>query len=203
MQNKVEGIDVIRERLLNRKDTSAVFRELEIASFLSMHGCRVRFVKETNVRGRDFDLDVEAKGQRISVEVTEILDRTLSFKTALNKFKKKRSQVPSHRPAVLYIHVPFEWMQTGQMMFLHIDPAIKRFFVLSRRYNMIVFVSEHFISTGNRLVFRGDGQPVYSHVARHKISDTSVFIAQRDRWNDSSLSKSFLTWLRTERAKQE
>jgi hypothetical protein len=201
MKNKVDGIDVMREGVIKRSDTRAVFRELEIASLLSMRGCSVKFIKTSNVRGEDFDLQVEVNGQRISVEVTEILDRALSFRTAFNKFRKKRSQVPSHSPAVLYINIPYEWTKNRGAMFLHIDAAIRQFFVRSRRYNIVIFVWDYFIPAGDGFLFRGGMQPIYSHVARHSISDVSVFLAQRDRWNDCSMSKSFLYWLRTQRAK--
>src|ERR1700733_4399651 len=203
MRNKVGNIDVIRESLLHKPDTRAVFRELEIASFLSMHGCTVKFVKESNVRGEDFDLQVEVNGQRISVEVTEILDRTLSFRAAFNKFQKKRNQVPSHSPAVLYIYVPYEWMKNRGVMFLHVEAAIRQFFRRSRRYNIVIFICEDFNSTGDGFKFGLRVQPIYSHVGRHRISDVSAFLAQRDRWNDSSMSKSFFYWLRTQRARQE
>jgi hypothetical protein len=92
-------------------------------------------------------------------------------------------------------------MKDRGAMFLHVDAAIRKFFLRSRRYNIVVFICEYFISTGDGYIFRGRVQPIFSH--RHRISDVSVFLPQRDRWNDSSMSKSFFYWLRTQRAKQE
>jgi hypothetical protein len=193
-----EGFDVLRERL-RRLNTESSFVEAEIASLLVFNDFGVRIMKETGVRGADFDFSVTRGGTTISVEVTSKRRGALTAQTIKNTLDSKRNQVPADRPAVLYMHVPREWMR-GRRAFNLFSRTISDFFLHSRRFNAIVLVSEDVIP------FLDGGFPAtvmqacYNNIARHPFTWMELFTPLR-RDGKTRCSQSLLEKLESYRAK--
>ena len=203
VNNRLHGLETLRQRFLRRNDTRAPFTETEVASLLIYNGCSVRVVAESGVRGQDFDLAVTTHGVEVNVEVTSITGGPLSLNTTLNKLTGKRNQVPHNRPAVLYLYIPETWMERRSFAILILDAAIRRFFLKSRRYNMIVLVWEAISTTPEGGVPHMYIQPVFNNRARLKIPDRTVFTLKRNNWGITRNSKSVLDSLRSYRMRQQ
>ena len=176
-----KGSFVLIERLRSRQDLKSSFLETEIAAMLTKNGGRVDGVKESGIKGEDFDLLVTHLNAQVSVEVTAATAAIPSARAITNKLKEKASQVPPDRPAVLYLHVPASWMYEplGRRV---LGPPISRFMRNSHRFGMIVLNWEDIIPRipGGGGYPKWTMQPIYSHVARHPLPDTSHFIPTRD-----------------------
>lgn len=182
VNNRLDGLETLRQQFLTRNDTRASFTEAEVASLLIYNGCSVRVVEESGVRGQDFDLDATVNGVQVSVEVTVITGGPLSINTVMNKLHGKRNQVPHDRPAVLYMHIPEDWMRRRSWAVLILGAAIRRFFFRSRRYNIIVFIWETIRVTPEGGIPHMFFQPVYNNYARFKLPDSTVFTLKRNNW---------------------
>jgi hypothetical protein len=152
LEQRAKGFDTLRQRLQTRA-TKPCFVEAEIASLLVYNGFEVEIIGETGVRGDDFDLSAAKDGVVLSVEVTAKQDGPLTVQTIINTLRAKRTQVPAHRPAVLYIQVPPEWMRDTQRAQNIFTQAFCEFFKRSRRFNAFVLVWEEV------LPFMGGGFP--------------------------------------------
>jgi hypothetical protein len=166
---------------------------------LAHNNCAVRIVKESGVRGQDFDLEITLRGLPVNVEVTAIAQRPLNAQTLLNRLRKKCNQVPKDNPAILYIHIPDIWMRNRSLAFLVLDRAIRRFFLKSRRYNMICFIWEEVANEPHGFVPRMSVQPVFNNHARFPMSDYRPFCVQPDKWGTKRMSDSILQAVRTYR----
>jgi hypothetical protein len=199
---KLQEGEELRQRFLKRNDTRASFIETEVASLLIYNGCSVRVVGESGARGQDFDLAATVRGVSVTVEVTAITKGPMTINTVLNKLHGKRDQVPADRPAVLYIHIPENWMRNRSLAFLILDTAIRRFFRKSRRYNTVVFLWEwvRIAPDGNKAHM--SVQPVYNNHPRFRIPDYTVFSLKRNQWGMQRVSRSLLEALRTLRMSQ-
>ena len=110
----------------------------------------------------------------MSVEVTSKEEGALTVQKITNTLKEKRKQVPPHRPALLYMHVPAEWMK-GRRTFFVFTKAIRDFYLRSRRFNAVVLVSEEvipFLSGGFPTMVM---QANYCHLARHPFTWMELF----------------------------
>jgi hypothetical protein len=196
---RVRDSELIKQRFLTRNDTRSSFIEAEVASMLAHNNCAVRIVKESGVRGQDFDLEITLRGLPVNVEVTAIAQRPLNAQTLLNRLRKKCNQVPKDNPAILYIHIPDIWMRNRSLAFLVLDRAIRRFFLKSRRYNMICFIWEEVANEPHGFVPRMSVQPVFNNHARFPMSDYRPFCVQPDKWGTKRMSDSILQAVRTYR----
>jgi hypothetical protein len=195
-----EGIRVewLRQRMGERSDIQATFVELEVASLISHNGGDVRVIEESGIKGQDFDLLATLNGLDISVEVTTVSHRPLTVQTVLNRLRKKRNQVPDHRPAVLYMHVPAQWMR-GDTVAAPVFLASHQFMRSSRRFNAIILVSEEMIpvdSMGRSSMLM---RPGYNNFPRHPIPDMTAFLPTPDRTGKSLCADSLLASLRAYR----
>jgi hypothetical protein len=78
-------------------------------------------------------------------EVTSIIGGPPSVRSLLNKLHNKRSQLPSNRPAILYLSLPDIWMDNRNLGFLILNAAARQFMIRSKRMNSIVFIGERYI----------------------------------------------------------
>lgn len=195
---KAKGFDVLRERL-RRPNTEPSFVEAEIASLLVFNGFEVEIVKETGIRGDDFDLLATRGGSTVSVEVTSKREGKLTVQTVKNTLDSKRNQVPPHRPAILYMHVPAEWMK-GRRAFIVFSRAIRDFFLRSRRFNAIILISEEVVPFLNGGFPRTEMQPCYSHIARHPFTWMELFTPM-PKDGKIQCAQSLLQWLKKHRTK--
>jgi hypothetical protein len=199
VKHEFKGLETLRQRFLKRNDTRASFTETEVASLLIYNGCSVRAVEELGIRGHDFDLAATIRGVEVSVEVTSIDEGPLLLSRVLNKLHGKRNQVRFDRPAVLYVHIPEAWMRQRSFAVLVMGAAIRRFFIKSRRYNMIVFIWDIKSANGTVQTFF---QPVFNNRARFRLPDYTAFTIKRDKWGISRRSESLLGALQRFRTRQ-
>lgn len=171
---KTKGLNSLIERFLKRP-TKACFLEAEIASLLVYNGFQVEIVKETGVRGDDFDLLASSDANKVSVEVTSKIEGPLTTRTIANTLQSKRDQVPDSRPAVLYISISPKWMHNEKRAYQIFTSAINRFGLRSRRFNAVVLTWEEVIPA-----FDG-GFPTmmiracYIHRARFPLPQADLF----------------------------
>ncbi|MGC1779588.1 MAG: hypothetical protein WBB34_16755 [Xanthobacteraceae bacterium] len=200
---KVSGFERFRQRLLKRKDTSALFSEALVASLLTRNGAAVQIVGESGKRGEDFDLLVTIGGVPVSVEVTGLHGTTLSVRAILNKLRSKRSQVPSNRAAVLYLIAPNAWMKNYTAAFLVFNEALIRFTRASRRFNAVVLIWEGIKAAEGGGFAQSHLQPIYNNRARWVIPDRGIFNLKADNWGRYLYSDPFVEKLKTFRLKQQ
>jgi hypothetical protein len=204
IKTSFDGVETLRRRYLKRDDTRSAFTETEVAALLAFNGCKVRIDEEIGIRGRDYDLSASYQGVEASVEVTCITGGPLSLQTTLNRLNEKRTQVPADKPAVLYVYIPAAWTVLFTFSRIVLGTAVRRFFLRSRRYNIIVFMWERaFLADGCGRVTLAV-QPVYNERARFRLPDRTVFSAKRDRnWGLTRSSDSFYQSLLTKRMLEE
>ena len=101
---RVRDSELIKQRFLTRNDTRSSFIEAEVASMLAHNNCAVRIVKESGVRGQDFDLEITLRGLPVNVEVTAIAQRPLNAQTLLNNFGRNVTKFPrTTQPCCIFI----------------------------------------------------------------------------------------------------
>jgi len=195
--NHADGFDVLRERFRTRKMRSC-FVESEVASMLSCKGFQIKIIKESGRRGEDFDILAIANETEISVEVTSKIEAKLTENTIRNTLHAKRSQVSKDRPAVLYLHVPPDWMRDRPVF----TEAITNFVRRSRRFNAFVVIWEEV------LPFLDGGFPTVqmrvcsSHVARHPLYWAEDWAPATDRHGGMKMAEPFLEHLEAYRSRQ-
>jgi hypothetical protein len=198
---KTEGFDWLKERFFSRP-TKACFIESEVASLLVYNGLRVAVVKEVGRRGQDFDLLGSVGETTISVEVTSKVEGVLTVQGIRNTLYSKRNQVPPVRPAVLYLHVPGQWMRNYRRAIRVFTRAFREFSLRSRRYNAFVLVWEDILPIFNggfpQLVMRA----CYNNRARIPFVQTDLF-APIPRGGQIRCAHSLVEWLRNHRPKIE
>ena len=167
-----KGYDVLRQRFHSRA-TKPCFVEMEIASLLALNGLSVDIRQETGMRGEDFDfLATTSLGVSLGVEVTAKDAGPLTVESVINTLRKKRTQVP-HRPAVMYIRVPAEWMKPHARARRIFSQAFQAFFTSSKRFNAIVLVWEMARHYGPNGAFCGMiMEPCYNNRPRHQTRFT-------------------------------
>ncbi len=196
----VKGIDEMKNRFLSRP-TKPCFIEAEIASMHVYNGFQVEIIKESGKRGEDFDLSAIKDGTAVSVEVTSKIDGPLTVRTIKNTLHDKRSQVPADCPAVLYTHIPAEWMRHEAKSSDVLTEAVVEFIKRSKRFNIIVFVWEEVIP------FMTGGFPIlsmracFNEMPRHRFEPRHLFEPQQRPDQRSTMAYNFLERLEALRAR--
>ena len=193
MRAPAKGLEVLKERFLARS-TKSCFIEAEIASSLVFNGFQVEILKEHGKKGEDFDLLATKDGATISVEVTSKLDGALTVKRIKNTLQAKRRQVSPDRPAVLYIHVPADWMRLELESMPVFDEAFQKFMSSSRRFNVIVLASEAVVPYLNGGIPTTLTRACFNNRPRHPLEHPGLFQVQLGK------TASFLERLRSTRA---
>jgi hypothetical protein len=200
IKGKVKGRDILKERFFKRA-TKPCFIETEIASLLVFNGFEVEIIKESGVKGEDFDLLAKKDSITISVEVTSKEDGPLTVQTIKNTLHSKRNQVPGNRPAVLYIHIPAEWMSNIPKAQTIFSEAIVNFIARSKRFNAVVLVWEHVIP------FMKGGFPqltmwaCYNNIPRYSFEGIRLFEPRKGSDGKIRFAYSFLDDLKKYQAK--
>ncbi|MEX0959538.1 MAG: hypothetical protein WDZ63_09650 [Burkholderiales bacterium] len=165
------GFDILCERF-HRQNTKSSFAEAQIAASFLDEELQVNITATTGKRGEDFDFTVSREGLNISVEVTSRDVAPLSVETVINTLQKKRTQVPTDRPAVLYIVIPTEWTADGKTAEAIFAESTTAFFRNSARINAVVFVWEPMIIINEGMIV-GLAQRPYEHPhPRHCIGNS-------------------------------
>jgi hypothetical protein len=173
IHGRAEGLDSLKARFLTCP-TKPCFMEAEVASLFVCNGFHVKIIKESGKRGEDFDLLATRDGKAVSIEVTSKLGGILTAQTIENTLRAKRDQVSQDRPAVLYMHVPLEWMPDTNTI-PTFDDAIVDFMKRSRRFNAIVFFSEKNIPFLNGALTSQSMRACFNERPRHPFEPRTLF----------------------------
>ena len=101
----LDGFAELRARFITRT-LPDVFHELNVARMLHENGHRVRFVKESGVRGQDFDLLVN---DALAVEAKAKEERSFSASALRYAIGSDRTQLPSEGPGLFIMRIPDAW----------------------------------------------------------------------------------------------
>lgn len=193
--NKVEGFDVLRRRFHTRP-TKPCFIETEIASLLAFNGFKVEIMAESGKRGSDFDLAAKKVRIELSVEVTGKDELPFTVNTIKNTLKKKRTQTPSDRPAILYMHVPAIWMDNLPKAQAQFTEAFTDFFIRSHRLNGIVLVWERVVPFANGGFPQMMMWPCYNNRPRQPFNQWDLVTLGMDSEGKPRYALSFYDWLK-------
>jgi hypothetical protein len=200
LKTNFKGGDILKQRFLTRP-IKPCFAETEIAGLLAYNGYQVEVIGESGVRGEDFDLAASKDGVTLSIEITAKEDGPLTVQNILNTLKYKRTQVPSHRPAVLYLRIPSEWMAEPDKNRAIFTEAFQEFSRTSRRFNAYILTWENLVPFLNGAFLSSYMQPCYNHNARHPYSPSHLLTPIPSSDGRVQTTYSFLDWLRTIQSK--
>lgn len=193
--NKVDGFDVLRRRFHTRP-TKPCFIETEIASLLTFNGFKVEIMAESGKRGSDFDLAAKKERIELNVEVTGKDELPFTVNTIKNTLKKKRTQTPSDRPAILYMHVPASWMDNLRKAQSQFTEAFTDFFIRSHRLNGIVLVWERVVPFANGGFPQMTMWPCFNNRPRHPFNQWDLVTRGADSEGKPRYALSFYNWLK-------
>jgi len=132
-----EGFDAALNRFRKRPLRSSFF-EAHIASQFAECGHRVTVIKESGVRGQDFDFQAVRNGMCVNVEVTETLRPQPCADALAEKLRKKVSQLPSDAPGILALVIPDSWATMADIVEPALGFACTNLFRRSRRINAVI-----------------------------------------------------------------
>jgi hypothetical protein len=96
---------------LSRKGLEETFYELRVARSLQRRGCLVKFLVESRVKGKDFDLEGLVGSQPIFVEAKCVTDEPPYRRSLLsNILRKAAPQLPSEGGGIIFVMLPFSWV---------------------------------------------------------------------------------------------
>lgn len=166
-------------RLLER-DVRPVFFELSATGFFKRRGFRVTINEETGVKGKDFDFIAQTPdGTLINVEASEFLSQTFSINALINKLLSKRKQVPTDKPAILFLHVHSSWYDLNDISFCLMKTTFD-FFRRSKRYNAVIFQVEICGNAGEGFFWLIHLEPIMNPSPRHPIDTGFIFESNVD-----------------------
>jgi hypothetical protein len=168
LHSEAVGLEFLRRRFHTRP-TKPCFIEAQIASLQVANGFRVEIVGESGLRGRDFDLTARRDGMALNIEVTGKDEIPLSAKTIRNTLTSKRTQLPTTVPAIVYMHVPANWMQDKKAAQAIFSEAFNDVFSRSRRFSAVVLVWEYVMATPDGGTSSVEVWPCYNNNARHPL----------------------------------
>jgi hypothetical protein len=171
---QVAGFGDIVKKFKDDPNTEANYCELEVGALLRMLGFSFQFVKESNIKERDFDILLDFHANlRVPVESKCKLDKTdLSSGTIKNTLDKARLQLPRDGKSFIFMKVPQEWIldearevSTAQAL---IQTSCEAFLARSKRVASIMVYSffdieeSGGVQTGFKLHEIQSKQPEYS-----------------------------------------
>jgi len=167
------SFDELCNRMKTRELRSSYF-EGEAAGFFMRAGFEVLAKPETGVKREDFDFSATKGDVTINGEVTALSSTIYSPKTLESALKKKRSQLPDDKPAVIFCAVPHSWYEFADLRFSLFRQTFL-FFRGSKRINAVVYFFEEWIelNDGNTAFYKSF-LPITNQTARHPV-DLSLF----------------------------
>jgi len=126
----------------NTARLESAITELTAANYFSMHGIPVRFNAEKQVKGQDYDLEVQLlSGIWIPCEVkTKLEDTKLSKGAIVDKLKEAKKQTPEDEPCIAFLKLPGDWLDEENCIEI-VENAIKE---VLRNTEKISLVMMHF-----------------------------------------------------------
>jgi hypothetical protein len=109
------------------------------------------------------------------VEITSKLDGPLTVKTIRNTLHAKRNQVPSDRPAVLYVQIPSDWMRSEPTAMPVFNEALLELMKRSKRFNAVILVWEEVIPLVGGGIHTMSTRACFNDQPRHPFADPHLF----------------------------
>lgn len=162
------GFEALLERF-SRPDTKPSCIEADVASLFAEEQFEVEIIRERGIRGQDFDFRATKDAISVSVEVTAKSPVPISAKTLFNTLSEKRDQVPSDKPAILYVQIPKTWASGGAITEQALSAAISNNFARSRRFNAVVIIWEFLIPAFTGAVIGLAYRPFIHPNPRHQL----------------------------------
>lgn len=133
-------------RRMRGRSLRSTFYELWSAHYMLESGYEIFAKRETFQKGRDFDFSAVREGKTVNVEVTALTAAAFSEATLMNALNKKRKQLPSDQPSIIFCAYPESWFGIERDPADFLSDVTNRFFRGSKRVNAIVYVTEVHIS---------------------------------------------------------
>ncbi|MCL6684469.1 hypothetical protein [Sphingomonas alba] len=183
------GFREVCRRLGTREDMRSAAFEAFAAQMFGERGFSVMARPETGRLGEDFDFAVRADdGMEINVEATSLTVRSFSEGTIMSALRKKRSQLPNDKPAVIVCFLPGTWReQIGDLVGV-LTPIALRFLRGTKRINHLVFCEDLMspFEKGGSASFHIIG--FRNHFVRFAAPRLDRMIVER-LWNDKEVTE--------------
>ena len=169
-------------RRLSTRDLRATYFEIRAMGQFLNAGFDVEVRRETGIRGADFDFLAKKGSISIAVEVTALDEKPFRELAIKNALGKKRSQLPSHIPSVIYCLVPTIWKAIRIDLDSHVETAATAFMDGTERVNVVVIAIERHVDgptpgTGSVSLIC---KPVTSRRPRHDADLSFLYCGNAD-----------------------
>jgi hypothetical protein len=192
--------DILRKRF-HERPTKPCYIELQVASLLSVNGFHIEIIGESGVRGRDFDLSATQDTISLSIEITGKDDIPLTANTIRNTLRGKRTQIPTNRPAILYMHIPAIWMRDRAQAQRTFTEAFESSFRNSHRFNAVFLIWEDVIPNEHGGLSETTLWPCYNNYPRNPFNKWSLLDLQTDSTGKPRFAISLYDFLKGVQAK--
>jgi hypothetical protein len=130
------------------KDLEASVAEFDSARLLFMNSIPIRFVEEIGKTGSDYDLCVDINGMSVACETKCKIEGTeLSVSAIKSRLKDARSQLPSDRPGIVFVHIPEAWVR-NELINEVAPQALNETFRGTRRISTVILFWEEWELSG-------------------------------------------------------
>ncbi len=182
-----KGFGEFCNRMRKRPGVSAFFELYSARVFLEA-GFQIECwpEREHRVKGEDFDFSARLGEIIVNVEVTSLDREVYALKPVVNTLKKKKNQLPSGAPAVIFCKFPASWFDRADFQ-PNIDLffAACRFFGGTERINAVVFLCDVVRDTPDGGAFFSSAYWVFTHpLPRHSFDTT--FFYREVAWADEA-----------------
>jgi hypothetical protein len=198
------GFPEICRRLSTRPTLRSAFYEASAAEIYQRRGFLIHARPETGTRGQDFDFSVVADGESANVEATAVAVRRFSARTIRHALNRKRSQLPTDKPAMIVcfipglneVDLPTELSKIGW-----------EFLRGTRRINYVIFVLDFVLpDDGDLINTRMDNLILGNASVRHQSSAVDqlmrsspvgiLAVKRNETWIGPNAFELWVNWLR-------
>jgi hypothetical protein len=165
-----DGFGEICERLKEQRDFRSAFYETRATRKFLDAGFKIHVRSEMHKLGEDFDFVASQREVRINVEVTALAEKDFHETTALNALRRKREQLATDRPAVIFCLLPSAWENIGMDINEWMAKLAARFLAGTHRVNVLVFQIERRIDANSDRTIGGMvtiSKSFFNHDPRH------------------------------------
>lgn len=170
----VPGFDECISKMRNG-DIEGTYAELDLGRMLYLNEVPFRYVVPQQVRGCDYDVEVEYPNGIIACAEAKcnIENIKLSRNTIKNKLDRARQQLPRDRPGIVFVKVPPQWMDSRDFLEMTIGTAEEFLRGTQRIVSVKFYVSPHSI----------EGGYLKQQHAYKEISNPNTRFAPGQNWN--------------------
>lgn len=190
-----QGYDEFVSSLMTR-DFESVFFELHAASLLFQNSCDVQFVKNSGIKGQDYDLQLLVEKKPVAVEVKSRRAAPITDRKKLkNALSEARKQLPTDIPGIICISISAEFHLSPEFSHaeLEIEAALSDFMKSTKRVNRVLVFWHRF-----------EGKPIHSKTlvkewrnfnSRHEIDREWIISSVNETPIQGSLQNGFPSFM--------